>query len=837
MPFLPSILALAATVPHLAAARATVPPKLDGRLDDPAWREAAPTDAFTQKTPVSGKRPADRTVARILYDDDNVYVGIDCPQSVEVIARLTRRDRPIEADSVTVVFDTRSDGKSAFEFAVNAAGVLSDALRFNDTEVNQDWDENWEAKVAQRPGGWSAEIRIPLRALRFPRKPVQSWGLQIKRYVSMRQELDEWAFIPRDAAGEVSKYGRLDGLVGLSAKTPIELRPFVVGAVRHRDPGADTRARGFAPSFSAGLDIKWHPSQALTLDASILPDFGQVEADQVFLNLTTYEIFFPEKRPFFLEGIDVFATPFQLLYTRRVGRAPPTPALVEGSPIAEQPWSAPVPSTVYGAAKLTGELGGGWSIGQLVAVTGRQTIEAQARNGVRVDRLADPMTAFHVLRLKRDLGGGAHVGAMLTSVNRLENGHDRPLLPGHGPPGRAPQLCPSGDELPAGSRCDHDAYVAAVDGRWRSPSGEYVLTGQAAATLIQKGPPRTFADGTVVEDGDWGPAVLLRAAKEGGKHITAVADYEVIGRRADYNDLGFMARQNLHRVHVNVEYRTLEPRGASLETHTYFDFSERDNLSFQNQSRWFALGNWSKFKNFWGIFAEVHYLPRHFDDREVGDGTALQRAGLVGFELYANTDTRKRVSGEVWSQLRILENGVSFLGDGKLSVRLLPAWDIDLLPTWFYTTGEPRYFATQGDAHLFGRQRAQSLGLTLRSTFTFLPRLTLQAYAQGFIEAVRFTEPMFVPVSRSGTAIRLVDLRPVGFRVLENPDYRGGTLNASLVLRWEYRLGSTAYLVYTHAQSRSVTPRFGDGAGFDFGLVKPQAASDALLLKLSYWWG
>jgi hypothetical protein len=837
MPLLPSILALATTLPHLAAARADRPPRLDGRLDDAVWQRAVATDTFTQKTPVDGKPPSDRTVVRILYDDDNVYVGIDCPQTVEVVARLTRRDRQVESDTVAVIFDTRSDGKSALEFAVSAAGVLTDGLHFNDTDFNQDWDENWEAQVARTPAGWSAELRIPLRALRFPTRPVQSWGLQVKRYVSARQELDEWAHIPRDAAGEVSRYGRLDDLVGLTAKSPLELRPFVVGSIRHHDPQSSSLARGFAPGFSAGLDLKWHVSQALTLDASVLPDFGQVEADQVILNLTTYELYFPEKRPFFLEGVDVFSTPMQLLYTRRIGRAPDAPALVYPRPIAEQPVHDPRPSTIYGAAKLTGELGAGWSIGELVALTGRQTVEAQARNGARVERLADPLTAYGVLRLKRELREGAHVGLLLTAVNRLENGFDYPLLPGHGPPGRAPQLCPSGDEIPAGSRCFHDAYVASVDGRWRSDNGDYTLAGQATATLTSKGPPRTLADGTVIQAGDWGPAVSLRAAKEGGKHLTAVAEYEAYGRRVDFNDLGFMPRQNLQRVHTSVEHRILEPTGPALETHTWVDFRERDNLAFQNQSRGYALGNFTKFKNFWSMYSELHYYPRHFDDREVGDGAALQRGGLFGFEVWLATDSRKRVYGELWTQTHFIENGFGFQGEGKLSIKVLPQWDVDLIPTWVHTFGEPRYFGTQGNAYLFGRQRAQSLSFTLRSTYTFTPRLTLQAYAQAIVEAVHFSDYTSAPALGAGTAVRLVDLRPTDFPVVANPDYRAGTLNASLLLRWEYRLGSTLYVVYTHAQSRATTPSFGDAAGYDFSRVLPRPAEDALQLKLSYWWG
>jgi hypothetical protein len=832
-----AVVALAAAVPHLAAARAEKPPVLDGKLDDAVWEKAPASDAFTQKVPVDGKPPSERTVVRILFDANNIYVGIDCPQKEEVIARLTRRDRQVEADSVAVVLDTRGDGKTAYEFSVNAAGVLADALHFNDTDVNQDWDENWEAAVARTKSGWSAELRIPLRALRFPTAPIQSWGLQVRRYVSALQELDEWAHIPRDAGGEVSRYGRLDNLVGLKSKSPVELRPFVVGRVRHHDPQSTTLARGFEPGFSAGLDLKWHVSQALTLDATFLPDFGQVEADQVILNLSTYEIYYPEKRPFFLEGIENFSTPLQLLYTRRIGRAPAPPEIVTDKPIREQLVHDPVPSTIYGAAKLTGDLGGRWSVGGLVAMTGRQTVEAQAQNGTRVQRLADPLTSYKVLRLKREIGETSHVGMIFTATNRLESPYDLPLLPGIGPNGKPLQLCPTGDTLMPGERCFHDAYVAGADGKWRSSDGEYVATAQVIGTLIKNGPPRTLPDGTVVASGDTGPAVMLRAAKEGGKDFAGVIDYEAEGRRADFNDLGFMKRQNQSKLHISAEYRTLQPKGATLETHTGFDFLQRDNLSLENQFRGLALINFTKFKNFWGMFSEVHVWPRHWDDREMGDGASLERGALWGFEVWLGTDSRKRVYAELWTQTHFIENGMGYQGDGKISIKVLPQWDVDLLPNWVYARGEPRYFGSQGNTYLFGRQRAQSLSLTLRSTYTFTPRLTLQAYAQAILESVHYSDYHWFPARGRGTLIHLGDLHPVAFPVLVNPDYEAGTINASLVGRWEYVLGSTLFLVYTHSQNTALTPRFGDGAGFDFFLVKPRAAEDALQLKLSYWWG
>jgi Domain of unknown function (DUF5916)/Carbohydrate family 9 binding domain-like len=839
MPIFPAILALAAaSAPHLTAVRASAPPVLDGHLDDAAWQRAPASSAFTQKLPEGGKSPKEPTSVRVVYDADAIYVGIDCVQRAsEIIGRLTRRDRDAEADSVSVALDTRSDGKSAFEFSVNAAGVLSDGLRFNDTDYSHDWDENWEASVTRTPSGWSAEIRIPIRALRFSARPSQSWGIQVRRYTSETQELDELAYIPRSEAGEVSRYGRLDGLVGLRSKAPIELRPFVAFALRNLDPEGATLARGLDPLFSAGLDLKWHVSQALTLDATFLPDFGQVEADQVVLNLTTFELYFPEKRPFFLEGAETFSTPLPLLYTRRIGRAPGEPSLRYGEQLIREP----VPSTIFGAEKLVGEIGGRFQVGELVALTGRQTVDARAPSGATVPRLADPLTAYKVLRIKRELGTNGHVGLIAMSTNRLESAG---LIPpaGDGPQAaRGPILCPSGDELARGPRCYHDAYVGGIDARFRSPSGDYVASGQVVGTLIQNGPPRTLADGTVIGSGDAGPVVNASFAKEAGT-IAFAANYEGHGSKADYNDLGYMQRQNQHHGYVRVTFRNLEPWRATLETRVGVEAYENDTLDLLNLQRGVQLFNSTRFKNFWSVFSGVHARAAHFDDREMGDGAALERGAQIGVESWVSTDSRGRVSAELWSALDLIEGGFSFQGDGRLSFRILPQFDVDLLPSWLYTAGEPRYAGIVGGDYLFGKLRAQSLGLTLRSTYTFTPRLTLQAYAQAFLDAGGYEDLSLFPARGKGAIVRRADLRAAPVSIMKrrdfvNPDFQSGTLNASLVLRWEYRLGSTFYVVYTHAQSSSVTPVLGEGAGIDLRRASPRAAEDDLLVKLSFWWG
>ncbi|HVY45297.1 MAG TPA: DUF5916 domain-containing protein [Minicystis sp.] len=858
-PFLVTLLQAGAASPHLAATRVREPPKIDGRLDDAAWRAAPGSSAFTQKIPDGGRAPVEPTTVRVVYDADNLYVGVDCvEQKAPIVARLTRRDHPVEADSVEVDIGTRGDGKSAFMFAVNAAGVLSDAIRFNDTDYNQDWDENWEAEVARTPRGWSAEFKIPFRVLRYEERASMSFALQVRRYVSHRQETDEWAFIPRDAAGEVSRYGRLDGLVGVHAKSSIELRPFVVATVRHLDPSGEipgdtthyVTGRGYRFTPSAGLDMKWHVTPRFTLDATFNPDFGQVEADQVILNLTTFETFYPEKRPFFLEGVDTFSTPLPLLYTRRIGLAPELPTLREDAPYFEKYADLSQPVPIYGAAKLTGDLGAGFSMSELLAVTGREDVPATTATGGEVSRVAAPLTAFKLLRLKRDFGSDAYLGGVFMSTNRLEPAGAYPVLP-RAPGAPAEQLCPLGEVTRPEDRCFHDAYVGGVDGKWRPGGGDWVATGQIVGSLMENGPDREQADGTIIRSGDAGPAAYLNVAKDGGKHWVGAVQYDFHGRRVDYNDLGYMQRQNQHHVDANLEYRTLEPWGVTNETHTWIEYYDRTNLDGLELGRGLQAGNYVKYKNFWSTYVGVHWRPTWYDDREVGDGTALEHAGLGGIEFGFGSDTRARVHGDAWVQTQFRQNGVLHQGQADLGVDILPQWDVMLSPQWFFTWGEPRYFGAQGDVYLFGKQRGQNLSVTLRSTYTFTPRLTLQAYAQLFVAAVHYDDPSSVPapcfeataacLARGGPFTRVVhlaDLRPFSGLVETSPDFEEASLNMNLVLRWEYLLGSTLFLVYSHGQDTAVVTQFlRDPATFNLRLVAPRPASDAVIAKLEYWWG
>jgi hypothetical protein len=803
--------------PHLRAARVDRAPTIDGKLDDAIWTTAPVSNGFTQKYPQRGTTPTESTALRIAYDDRAIYVAVDCVQrTAPVERRLTRRDRMVESDWVEVTLDTRRDGKSAFEFNVNAAGVLTDAIRFDDTEVSLDWDDNWEARTAVTPTGWSAEMRIPLRILRFAALPVQSWGLQARRHVSHRQELDEWAYIPRSAGGEVSHYGYLDDLRGLTPGRGLELVPFVWERLRRRDVQAGQVASGTDVALAAGLDIKWHPSQQLTVDAAILPDFAQVEADQVLLNLSNFETHFPEKRRFFLEGLDTFSNPeVQVVYTRRIGRPAPELSLATGERLVD----VPAPAPIFGALKMTGHIGDVWEVGLLSALTGRNQVEVEAADGTRDDRVVDPLTAYNVLRVKRALGrggegtGNGHIGVTTTSV--LHRHH-------------------------RGAVGANDAHVVSLDWRLASPSGDYITTGQALASRLDRGPPRVQPDGNVIESGDTGGSLHLAANKLGGAHWLGFVWGALDGRKFDVNDLGYADRANQIGSGAQIEYRTLEPWGRVLETSTHLEAMSLHNLDGLPTWQQVSLVSTIHFSSFWTVWTVLNGMTAHFDDREVGDGAALERPGGGELALGVETDPRARI----WAHLQLvgqqLTQGQVFRTNLSLVLRALPQLDLELDPELLFTRGSYRYASTAGNGdYLFGKLAAKSVGVILRATYTFTPQLSFQTYAQLFLAARHYAQLASFSPAGAGPrpAIRVRDLTPGASLPDENPDTQEGAINANVVLRWEFRAGSLLYLVYTREQAPEMTLQPGEHGRLDLRSVRRGPAADVFLLKLSYWWG
>jgi hypothetical protein len=821
-------------VPRLAAVPAAKPPLIDGRLDDPAWQNTPGTDRFTQFFPFDGAPPSEQTNMRVLYDATALYIGFDCQQThTPIVERLTRRDRDSESEWVWIAVDSRNDGKSAFVFAVNISGVQADGQIIDQTTYSWEWDEHWEAKTARTPTGWSAELRIPVRALRFDgRAPVQSWGFQATRFIAQRQETVMWAYYPRDVATPLTYLGRLEEMRGLKGAGALELLPFAAAYARRRDAIENTRGSDFHLGGTAGLDLKWHVAHDLTLDAAFNPDFAQVEADQVILNLTNFETFFPEKRPFFLEGIEAFSFPLSVFYSRRIGSAPPVPAGATG----DQQIDLPLPATIYGAGKLVGRLGPRWTLGALSALTApnRITVETAgaAGNVAAVERLAAPATAFNVLRLKHELGWG-HIGVIGTAATAFERNGNYAVAPDP-----TMQVCPAAVTTAAGGRCFHDAYLAGADARWRSPAAEYVVSGAFVQSYIAKGVIAAEPDGTMIGPGATAPGGWLRIAKEGGKHVIWSAEYSGLGRKLQYNDVGYMARQNLHAYKASFGWRTLEAGAHTIETTSTIDAAGNWNFDGLDLGQLYSLTTRLRLRNFSSVFLAADAGPARYDDREVGDGTALERAGYLGGRIELGTDPRGSFAATLTNQSQLIAGGsyaTSLQVD--LVVHALPQLDIGLLPQITWSAGEFRHaheVSTDVDA-FFGKLAAKSVSATLRVSYTFTPQLTLQTYMQAFLAAGHYTDLRLLPtVPGSKVSLAALQAAPT-VSPPQSPDFEQAAINVNVVVRWEYRLGSTIYLVYTRSQQPNVanftTPATLTTTAFSHG-----AAADVILLKFSYWW-
>jgi hypothetical protein len=798
-------------VPHLAAVHTARAPLIDGRLDDPAWQDATPTEAFTQQSPFDGAKPSERTRLRVLYDDDAVYIAFDCDQvNTPIVERLTRRDRDSESEWVWILIDSRNEGKSAYQFAVNISGTIADGQIIDQTAYSWEWDENWEGKSAHRAGGWSAEIRIPIRVLRFDgSQPVQSWGFQAARFIAERQETNLWAYFPRDVATPIAYLGRLEDLRGLKGGGALELIPFGVGYARRQDAIEGVMlGSGFKLAGSAGLNLKWHLANDVTLDAAFNPDFAQVEADQVILNLTNFETFLPEKRPFFLEGIDAFSFPLQVFYSRRIGAAPIAPTVGSMETLAD----VPSPATIYGAGKVVGRLGPAWSLGALSALTAENRVTVVDSTMASASRIAAPTTAFNVLRLKRELGNAGHIGLMGTGASTFND---------------------------AGAF--RDSYLAGLDGRWRSRSADYVVSGAFVQSYIRGGPVVQQLDGTPIGPGATSPGGWFRVAKEGGKHLLWSAEYTGAGRTLEYNDVGYMARQNLHLLKASLGWRELEPGRYTVEKSAAFEVTQNRNLSGLDLGQLYELNGRLKLRNFASVLLAADFAPARFDDREVGNGTALQRALFLGGRFELATDPRRLVYATLANQTQIMGAGTyGTSAQGSVVVHALRQLDIELLPQLTWSDGEYRYARqVASTGYYFGKLRANSVSATLRASYTFTPQLTLQAYAQAFLASGHFDDlRQYTGPTGPGARVTIANLQAsMPMPPPTTPDFQDAALNINVVFRWEYRLGSTIYFVYSRSQIPTVPlSGFTPPASIDPHAFGHGGTSDVFLLKFSSWW-
>ena len=851
------LLALFCTVAPAAAqsvqaVRLTATPRLDGRLDEDVWRTAPAMTGFTQREPNEGTPAIDRTEIRFAFDGAALWIGARMSSSNpgEIRALVTRRDRETTADQISISFDTHLDRRTAYTFAVNAAGVRSDWYHGTDFETSRSFDYNpvWEAETNVDSAGWTAEIRIPFSQLRFRPGDVQEWGVNAVRYVPARNEYDYWVLVRRDETGWSSRMGSLTGISGIERSRRVELLPYVATDSRfvHRPDSNDPFADDYTRGFRAGADAKIGVGPNLTLDLAINPDFAQVEADPAQVNLTAYEIFFPERRPFFLEGAQLFGGR-GLYYSRRIG-APP-PGFAPDAEYVEQIDN----TTILGAAKLTGRLPGGLSIAALTAVTDREVARTYDSN---TDTFGEaelaPRTLYSVASAQQEFGRTRSTfGGMLSMVKRdIESG------------------------TPLAELLVRSAYSGLVDTRIRWSGGKYDMStyagftrieGDSLAILRQQLSARRFwqrPDAGHVEVDPTrrtmnGTMFGINHSKLSGEHWLWDIDYWQEGPGLEPNDMGSFGDVDERGLAAGIRYRETTPRswyrsytiGINSDAQWNFD----GNRTALQHVAWIN----STLRNFWRVYGEAWEIPRSLSDALTRGGPLMQtvraRGGAV--ELQNSASSRTGLYG-LFALWRDEADGHSFRTSLGLSLRPGSQWELRLDPRW-RRWEESRQFVTSrangpaeafGMRYIFAHVDRNEVSAQLRLNYTFTPDFSLETYVEPFASSGRYHRFGELPAARErelreygtdGTTITRNEdgshtvATPAETFTIGNRDFNIRSLRSNVVFRWEWRRGSTVYLVWQ--QNRFAERELENVRPGDLLDAFRPPGDNFLALKVSYW--
>ncbi|NJD18249.1 MAG: hypothetical protein FIA95_03070, partial [Gemmatimonadetes bacterium] len=614
--------------PVVVAPRATAPIRVDGRLDEPSWAAAQVASEFTQVDPDEAQPVSERTEARVLYDDEAVYIGVRLFDRQRPTMRLGRRDMNLmDSDWLGVVIDSYHDHRTGFSMDLNPAGVQRDAIKSMVDGQEQDdmsWDPVWEAKATVDEEGWTAEYRIPFSQLRFGNAPEQTWGIQIERVIGRRREYAVLSFTPKSEPGGIPTFAHLTGLRDIEPGHRLEVLPYGVARAERVDPRQNPFRTDSEYFGSGGVDLLYRVTSDFALNTSINPDFGQVEADPAVVNLSVYETFYEEKRPFFVEGGEIFdfgrnTSGGQLFYTRRIGR---TPQLAAPTGAAD----APNVTTILGAGKLSGKTASGWSLGVIEAVTDREDARYLGAGGGEERFGIEPLANYLVARARKDSNQGrTSYGAMLTAVNR--------------------DLAT--DPMKATLRSS--AYSGGVDFKLESPSRLWVVSGSAAFSRVagstdamvrvQRASNHFFqrpdADHLDVDSAATslsGYSIGASVARQGGAHWRGNVAVAATSPAFEVNDLGYQNRTDRRDVQGGLTYVQNTPgrflRNYSINGTTRWEH----NYDGQRINAFSAVQLTLRTLNFWGGAVQVQRQHWSLDDRNTRGGPMKERpAGWNGF--------------------------------------------------------------------------------------------------------------------------------------------------------------------------------------------------------------
>ena len=826
-------------------------PAIDGRLDDEAWHQGAWSGDYTQQLPVEGAPPSQPTELKVLYDDKHVYFAIRAHDDPAKVHRYPgRRDdfQGFAVDMVGICFDSYNDKRTGFEFDLTAGGSKIDLILGNgETEWDTTWDAVWDGEVAHDASGWTAEFKVPLNQLRFGPQDEQVWGMHAWRWIARNQEESQWQLIPRQNTGRMHQLGELHGIRGLPPSRHVELLPYAVGKA---SSGPSVPGEGTEGTGSLGLDAKLGLTSNFTLDATLNPDFGQVEADPSVVNLTAYETFYEEKRPFFLEGRKLFELGIedddQLFYSRRIGQAPS----YEPPSLPGETLSMPQNTTILGAAKITGKTNGGLSVAVLQSFTQKETALVTSGLGSREPVVA-PFGSYSVARLQKDWDkGNTILGGMVTSTHRFTDHAALATLPSQAWSGGLDFTRFFGDRA---WQLEARTIVSRVAGA------------QPAILALQTNPVHYFqragashlgVDETATSLTGYGGSLRLGTSDKGRLRLRDQFHWYSPG--LDLNDVGYLRQADLRVNEVFVGWSEPSPRGP-FRTYAFELFREDQwdfgGLRTRAASAFEASGT---FRNKWSVEGELVF-EQVTDTRALRGGPALRWHDFFEASAAAGTDASRRASfragaEHAWS---VDDDSRSTELEGRLNLRLSNRLALSGRVSYEQKTDNLQYVAAPDAesgqvAYVLGRIDQDTWDFTFRVNLALSPNLTLQYYGSPFIGTGRYTDfkratdtlaeryedrfHLLAPdeITQGEGGRYFADEAAVGRYSFANPDFSFRQFRSNLVARWEYKPGSSLYVVWSQGRTASV-PSWNPSFQSNWDELWRTSPDNVFLVKISYW--
>jgi len=828
-------------------------PIIDGKLDDIGWNIVNWQTDFIENEPDENTAPTYQTKFKIVYDTKYLYVAIkaldDKPDKIE--KRLSRRDG-FAGDRVNIIIDSYHDKRTAFIFTVTAAGVKGDEVVIdNGDDIDDSWNPVWYTKVNIDFEGWTAEMKIPLSQLRFGKAKEQIWGMNIVRQIFRKNERSVWNRIPIDAPGFISESGELHGLLDLEPQKQLEIQPFAILQYDKYPKEVNNPFQdGSDFKFNGGLDAKIGITNDLTLDLTVNPDFGQVEADPAAISLDGFEIFFREQRPFFVENKNIFdfglgGNRDNLFFSRRIGRSPQGYPEITDDEYIQQPQN----TTILGAAKFSGKTKKGWSIGILESVTSREYAKID-NNGIQREELVEPLTNYFVGRLQKDFNRrNTFVGGIFTATNRkIEENLDF---------------------------LRSSAYTGGLDFRhqWRGKkyyieskillshvegSKEAIQNTQESLTHLFQ---RVDADHVDVDPNRTsltGTSGRIEFGKSSSGHWRYGIGANWRSPELELNDIGFLRQADEIRQYAWTRFNTLKPFGRFRNVSARFNmFSSFDFDGNYNRVEYSLRGS-AEFKNNWGIEAGFIHRPRTFSNTILRGGPRFRFSEENVHFLFVGSDSRKKfrfTTGYIYSKAK--QNSLSFLQfETRLTYRPTNSLDISLSQEYSLSPNKTQYVteASINDSPRFitAEIDQKTLSASLRINYTINPNLTIQYYGQPFISNGIYKNFNFInnpvadnlydridlyttnQISFDGTNYFIDENRDgtIDYE-FENPDFSFVQFRSNLVVRWEYRPGSEIFLVWSQGNVGTQDPNDRLFRSLDNQIFE-EKAENTFLIKATY---